>query len=405
MTTDVQKVIEKFGAAFDEYKKVNDERIEALEKGEGAGYHEDKLKLINDELNELQKLKDRFDDLETKTNRIPGGGSHEEDIAKAEHKDGFENYFRKGEATGLGELQKKALSVDTDSSGGYTVYAEIEQAIDRIMGDFGAMRSLSTVTSIGVAEYKRFVSAGGATSGWVGEKETRTETGTPTLEELVFNAKELYAEPQTTQQILDDSALNIPAWLADEVGIEFAEQEGDKFLTGNGIKQPRGLLTYPTVANASWSWGNIGIINTGAAGAFVAAPNGGDALVDLVHALKRGFRANGRFLMNDLTLAQVRKLKDSDGAYLWRAGLESGVPSTLLGYPVETDDFMPDMVADSLSIAFGDFMRAYRIVDRVGIRVLRDDITKKGFVKFYTTKRVGGGINNYQAVKFLKFAA
>lgn len=403
---ELKKTIDELASVFHEFKKTNETRLKAVEDGGAVGDLDGKLVAINERMSELTDIKTKLDALETKSNRIPGGGQQDGEKAAdiAAHVKGFNQYFRKGEIGDLRELQQKALSVGVDASAGYTVHAEIEKGIDRVMADFGAMRSLSTVMPIGTDEYKRYVSQGGAVSGWVGETEARTETGTPTLGELVFNAKEIYAEPRTTQRLLDVSIEDIGGWLAEEVGIEFAEQEGDKFLTGDGAKQPKGLLTYPTVANASWSWGNIGVINSGAAGSFVAAPSGGDALVDLVHSLKRGYRANASFLMNDLTLAAVRKLKDSDGSYLWRPGLEAGQAETLLGKPVEIDDFMPDIAADSLSIAFGDFKRAYRIVDLVGIRVLRDDITEKGFVKFYTTKRVGGGINHYEAVKFMKFA-
>jgi HK97 family phage major capsid protein len=403
---ELKETIDELASVFHEFKKTNDTRLKAVEEGGAVGDLEGKLVAINEKMSELTDVKTKLEALETKSNRIPGGGQEDGEKAAnvAAHVKGFNQYFRKGTIDGLRELEQKALSVGTDPSGGYTVHAEIEKSIDRIMGDFGAMRSLCTVMPITTSEYKRFVCLGGATSGWVGETQSRSETDTPALAELAFNVKELYSEPKTTQELLDDSIANIADWLADEVGVEFAEQEGDKFLTGNGVKQPRGLLTYPVVDNDSWSWGKIGSVNSGAAGAFAVAPNGGDALIDLTHALKRGYRANASWLMNDLTLAEVRKLKDSNGAYLWRPGIEAGAPETLLGKPIEIDDFMPDVAANSLSIAFGDFKRAYRIVDRVGVRVLRDDLTEKGFVKFYTTKRVGGGINHYEAVKFMKFA-
>lgn len=397
----------EIGAAFHEFKKANNAEIEALKKSGTGGDAREQVEAINTKLTELtterKALEDRIADMETKANRIKGTQG-EVSAEQLEHKTAFDGYFRKGTVADLADLQKKALSVDSDPSGGYTVHAEIETAIDRVMGDMSPMRRLATVRSIGSGEYKKFVNVGGATSGWVGERQTRSETNTPSLEELVFNAKELYAEPRTTQQLLDDSIIDIGGWLADEVGIEFAEQEGDKFIAGDGIKQPRGLLNYPTVANTSYAWGKLGFVPSGAAGDFVAAPNGGDALINLVHALKRGYRTSASFLMNDLTLARVRKLKDSDGNYLWRPGLEQGKPDSLLGYASETDDFMPDVAANAFSIAFGDFKRAYLIVDRVGIRVLRDDITLKGYVKFYTTKRVGGGVQNFEAVKLMKFA-
>lgn len=411
MSKELQQTINDLGAAFEEFKKTNDQRLTAKAEGGAVGELEGKLDAINTKMNELTALKTQLEALEVKTNRIgnPGSGGDDGDPEKAqaihEHKTAFDRYFRKGDASGLRALEQKALSVGTDPSGGYTVHAEIERAIDRVMGSFGAMRSECTVMPINTSEYKRYVGQGGATSGWVGETQSRTDTATPTLEELVFNTKELYAQPKTTQELLDDSIINVADWLGEEVGIEFAEQEGDKFLNGDGIKQPRGLLTYTTVANASYTWGKIGFIKTGVNGAFAATPDGGDALINLVHSLKRGYRANAKFMMNDLTFAQVRLLKDNDGNYLWRPGLAEGAPETLLGKPVVIDDFMPDIATNSLSIIFADFKRAYRIVDRIGVRVLRDDLTDKPYVKFYTTKRVGGGINHYEAVKVLKFAA
>ena len=404
-SVELKETIQNLGVAFTEFKAANDARLEKLEDGQSTNELESKLANVSAALDDLRDQKERLEALETKNNRIGGGqgaeGGSEQDIA---YKNAFDGYFRKGRDR-LDELQQKALSIGVDASGGYSVHAEIDTEIDRVSADFSPMRGLANVMKINSSEYKRYISLGGAASGWVGETDARPETATPTLAELVFNAKEVYAEPRTTQWLLDDSIINIAQWLSDEVGIEFAEQEGDKFIRGDGVKQPEGLLTATTVDNDSWSWGNIGTINSGAAGAFVAAPNASDALIDVQHALKRGFRANATWLLNDLTLASVRKLKDSDGNLLWRPGIEVGQPETLLGKPVETDDFMPDMAADSLSIAFADFKRAYLIVDRIGVRVQRDDVTLKGYIKFYTTKRVGGGINNYEAAKFLKFAA
>ena len=297
------------------------------------------------------------------------------------------------------------MTTQSDPDGGFLVPVETVGEIVRLLGDMTVMRSLATVRPVGSAVYKKVVNKGGTTSGWVGEEESRTETSTPSLSALEFPAMEVYAEPHATQSMLDDGAFDVEAWLADEVAIEFTEQEGGAFITGNGVKKPRGVLGYDTVANASWVHGKVGFVASGASGAFVAAPNGGDCLIDLQHSLKAGYRNNGTFLMNDLTMAAVRKLKDSNGAYLWRPGLEAGASDTLLSKPVAIDDNMPDISANSLSIAFGDFRRGYVITDRMGVRVLRDPFTSKGYVKFYTTKRVGGGIQNFQAIKLLKFAA
>lgn len=208
--------------------------------------------------------------------------------------------------------------------------------------------------------------------------------------------------PAATASLLDDSAVNIDEWLAEEVRVAFAEQEGTAFITGDGVNKPKGFLTYPTVSNASWSWGSIGTIATGVSGAFPTS-NAGDVLIDLTYSVKAGYRGNAHFVMNRATQAQVRKLKDGDGAYLWQPSIEPGQAPTLMGFPIAEAEDMPDIAANSLSIAFGDFRRGYLIVDRVGIRVLRDPYSAKPYVLFYTTKRVGGGVQDFDAIKLLRF--
>lgn len=265
------------------------------------------------------------------------------------------------------------------------------------------MRQLATVMPVNTQVYKKIVNMGGAGSGWVGEEEARPQTGTPTLRELLFTVMELYANPFTTQGMLDDGIVDIAAWLADEVQTTFAEQEGAAFVTGNGVKRPRGLFDYATVDNASYAWGSIGFkVSGGAAGFAASAP--GDALVDLYHALKQGYRNNASWLMSDATLGAVRKLKDGQGNYLFELPTAASPQATILGKPVYTDDNVPAVGSNAFPIAFGDFKRAYLIIDRLGVRVLRDPYSNKPYVSFYTTKRVGGGIANFEAVKFLKIS-
>lgn len=208
--------------------------------------------------------------------------------------------------------------------------------------------------------------------------------------------------PAATSSLLDDSAVNIDEWLAEEVRIAFAEQEGTAFVSGDGTNKPKGFLDYTTVANDSWTWGNIGFIATGAAGAFPAT-DPGDVLIDLIYAVKSGYRANAHFVMNRATQSVIRKMKDGDGTYLWQPSANPGESPRLLGFPVAESEDMPDIAAGSASLAFGDFQRGYLIVDRVGIRVLRDPYSAKPYVLFYTTKRVGGGVQDFEAIKFLKF--
>ena len=208
---------------------------------------------------------------------------------------------------------------------------------------------------------------------------------------------------ERNRALLDDSAVDIDQWIAEEVRLAFAQQEGQAFVTGDGVNKPKGFLAYDTIDNASWEFGKLGFISTGVAGAFPAS-NPSDKLIDLAYAVKAGYRANGTFVMNRSTQSAIRKLKDADGNYLWQPAAQPGTPSTLMGFPLVESEDMPDIAANSLSIAFGDFERGYLIVDRIGISVLRDPYSAKPYVLFYTTKRVGGGVQDFEAIKLLKFA-
>ncbi len=222
------------------------------------------------------------------------------------------------------------------------------------------------------------------------------------LAELQFPAMELYAMPAATATLLDDSAVNIDEWIAGEVETAFAEQEGTAFVTGDGTNKPTGFLSYTTVAEASWAWDKIGYIVTGVDGAFPASDES-DILIDLVYALKAGYRQNAHWVMNRSSQAAVRKLKDDAGNYIWQPSAMAGQPATLMNFPIAESEDMPDIGSDEFAIAFGDFRRGYLIVDRRGVNVLRDPYTSKPYVLFYTTKRVGGGVQDFDAIKLLKF--
>ncbi|MBA4270142.1 MAG: phage major capsid protein, partial [Methylobacterium sp.] len=262
---------------------------------------------------------------------------------------------------------------------------------------------LATVRTISSGTYKKAFSTTGPASGWVGETAARPQTSSPTLAELSFPAMELYAMPAATQTLLDDAIVNIDQWIAEEVESAFAEQEGAAFVSGDGIDKPKGFLAYPMVAEASWNWGSIGVLNTGVAGAFATA-NPSDILVDLVYALKAGYRQNASFVMNRKTQGAVRKFKDSTGQYLWQPPASIGAPATLMGFPLVEAETMPDMANNAIALAFGDFRRGYLVVDRAGVRILRDPYSAKPYVLFYTTKRVGGGVQDFAAIKGLRFA-
>jgi HK97 family phage major capsid protein len=264
------------------------------------------------------------------------------------------------------------------------------------------MRQIATVRQTSATVFKKPVSLGAA-SAWAAETGSRAETTAPTLDLLEFPAAELYAMPAATQTLLDDAYADVDEWLADEVDASFATQESTAFVTGNGTNKPKGFLSYDMIADASHAWDKIGFILSGADGAFTAS-DPADKLIDLVYALKSQFRPNARFVMNRRTVSAVRKLKDGDDTYLFRPG-GAGEASSLLGYPVTEIEDMPDIATGAFSIAFGDFRRGYLIVDRQGARVLRDPYSAKPYVLFYTTKRVGGGVQNFDAIKAMKFSA
>lgn len=404
------QVLADLQKAFAEFKTANDERLAALAKGKSDVVTNEKVDRINGEVSRLQNVVDDLNRV-VAAQRVAGGGTQDDGLtpelraARKNHRDAFAQYFRKGERQhDLNDLSvKAALQVGVNPDGGYTAPVEMDTAIDRVLANVSVMRQLATVRAITAQAYKKPVNIGGTTSGWVGETQSRVETATPRISLLDFPAMEIYAEPWTTQQALDDIALNIEEWLAQEVAIEFAEEEGAAFITGAGTNSPRGLQSYDFVANNNYAWGRVGYIASGAPGDW-AATNPADALLDVYGALRQGYRANARWLMNRNVETRVRKLKDGNGDYLWRPGLEAGSPAQLLGYPVAIDDNMPDIAANAHAIMFGDFARAYLIVDRMGIRVIRDNVTAKPYVKFYTTKRVGGGVQNFEAFKSLRFA-
>jgi HK97 family phage major capsid protein len=376
-----------------------------------------KMKAMTDALAQMadgvEKFKSRYDNridaLETGIARkeFIGGGSSRGSVSSSaaqEHKDKFLTWARKGsDPEGLRSLEVQAsLSTDIDPSGGYLVPIEMDKSIERLALDSLAMRRLARIKKT-TGEYKKPLSKGGAGGGWVSERQERTETDTPELTLFSPPMSEMYALPEVTQKLLDMSDFDVAEWLIEEVNDVLISLEGAAFITGNGVGKPKGIIDPALmVANASWEYGKTGYI----AGGHASLLNNADKLKTLKHAVKPIYRRNGVWLMNDTTQEVISKFKNGNGDYIWKEGLTEDAPDTLLGRPVEIDDNMPDIGADAYPIAFGDFNRAYTIVDHsTGIRLLRDPYTKKGFVKFYVTKRVAGGISNYQALKFMKIAS
>ncbi len=377
--------------AFEAFKDANDERLAQIEKRMSADVvTAEKVERINRAIDELT-LKSRRPTLSAERREEP-----------TEHKRAFDTYVRKGEDHGLSALEAKAMSIGSNPDGGYLVPSETEAEIGRLLSKASPMRSIADVRQVSSSIYKKPFATTGASAGWVGEIAARPQTNSPTLAELQFPAMEIYAMPAATQALLDDSAVNLDEWIAREVETVFAEQESEAFIVGNGTNKPRGFMDYPKVANASWTWGNTGYVATGVAGGF-AASNPSDKLVDLIYGVKAGYRQNGRWILNRSTQAAIRKFKDAQGNYLWQPAATADGNAMLLSFPVVESEYMPDIATDSHAIAFGDFKRGYLIVDRVGVRMLRDPYSSKPYVLFYTTKRVGGGIQDFDAIKTLKF--
>lgn len=401
---DAMRVLDELKKTVTDFKAAHEEELKGIKKNFADVVTTEKVERINSEISALQKA---IDDINTAqaAARLGGGAGSPMDPAAKEHAKAFGSYFRQGIEAGLRDMEARAqLESGSDPDGGYLVPTQMEQSIDRVLGTVSSFRGLASTMTIGTDSYKKQVNVGGTASGWVGENEGRPETQAPTLRELEFSLQELYAFPFSTQRTIDDARLDVEQWLANEVATVFAEQESQSFLVGDGIRKPRGLLSYPTVANASWAWGKLGYTVTGGASGFAStAP--ADAFIDLYYALKAGYRTNASWLTSDAVMKSIRKFKDGDGNYLWAPPTAPDAPSTLLGKPVHTDDYMPELGAGAFPVAFGDFRRAYLILDRIGIRVLRDALTVKGKVGFYTTKRVGGGLQNFEAVKLLKCAA
>lgn len=312
----------------------------------------------------------------------------------------FERFLRAG--TGL---EAKAMSGASDVAGGYAVPDELDARIDATLKNVSPIRSIASVVRVGSSGYRKLVASGGFESGWAAETAARDETDTPVFNEVAPPMGDLYANPAASQAMLDDAGFDVETWLSDEIAREFAAAEGAAFVSGNGVNKPKGFLSAPNAATADGvrAFGTLQYLVSGAAGGFAANPE--EKLIDLVQALRAPYRQGASWVMNSATLARVRKFKTSDGALLWQPGLAAGQPATLLGYPVVEAEDMPDIAANSLSIAFGNFQAGYLIAERGETQILRDPYSNKPFVHFYATKRVGGMVSNSEAIKLLKFAA
>jgi HK97 family phage major capsid protein len=310
-----------------------------------------------------------------------------------------DGYLRRGT-----EVELKSFTGSVLADGGYAVPREIDETIDTTLKAISPIRAIANVVRVGSSGYRKLVTQNGVASGWAAEIDPRPITGTPAFNEIVPSFGDLYANPAASQAMLDDAAFDVEGWLAGEIATEFAKAEGSAFINGNGTNKPKGFLQSPngTASDNTRAFGTLQYIASGAAGAFVTNPE--NKLIDLVHALRAPYRQGASWVMNASTLATIRKIKTADGAFIWQAGLALGQPDTLLGYPVVEAEEMPDIAANSLSIAFGNFKAGYLIAERAETSIIRDPFTNKPYVHFYATKRIGGAVANSEAIKLMKFA-
>lgn len=427
MAEEIKGVIEGLGRDFEEFKKANDQRLKEIEeKGHADPILTEKVDKMSAGLNQLDEMKSRIERAETmaarRTKYSADGSDLDEKAAKwaemnakrrgirfegefgasdlKEYRKAFQQYMRKGQMAE--DLHAKALSVGIDPDGGYTVEPDTNGRIVEKIFETSPMRQVAAQQTIGTDALEGLYDLDEAASGWVGETQARPETSTPKLASWRIPVHEIYAFPFATQKVLDDAMIDLEAWLSNKVADKFAREENEAFVNGDGVGKPRGFLTYPSGTTLP---GTIQRFFTGEAGAFAASPDGGDILLDAIYGMKQGLRSGARWHMPRSVTAEVRKLKDGEGRYLWQPGIAAGEPASLLGYAVLEFEDMPELADGSLSIAFANMGEAYQIVDRHGIRVLRDPYTNKPFVGFYSIKRTGGDVLDFDAIKLIEFGA
>jgi HK97 family phage major capsid protein len=441
---EMKKKLEELDGAFEQFKKANDEAL-ALKEDKGSVPHAKQEQVdtlsqsitdLQAELKELVKMQKQVEELENMLARADLDGSGGNATAQLEEMkaaaqlvayktgkpveqvlasgevdiEGFRNYkksflklCRTTNPDTLSTEERMALSVGADPAGGYWVTPDTSGTMVKLIYQTSPMRSVASIMTIGTDALEGPRDLDEATTGWVGEQDSRPETATPETGEYRIPVNEQYALPKTTQKLLDDASFPVESWLVEKVSDKFARTENTAFVLGNGVKQPRGFLTYPAGTPSKATFEVIQVTNSGAAGAF-AATDPGDPLIDMVFNIKAPLRTGAVWAMSSLTEAAVRKLKDGQGNYLWQPDFGKMTGGLLLGFPTTNFEDMPAIAANSLSLAFANWKKGYQIVDRIGIRLLKDPYTSKGYVLYYFTKRVGGDVLNFEAIKIMKFA-
>jgi HK97 family phage major capsid protein len=426
---EVTKAIADVQNAFAELKATDDERQkEMLTKGAVDTLLDEKLTKINDDIAEKQTQIDKLytsqrrahitldgkdvdiEELNEKAQKWADARAYARGTKASEfgydeqmaYKAAFKQYLRKDDRV-LSADEQKALSVGSDPDGGYVVSPDTSGRMVKKIFETSDVRRYASTQVISTNVLEGLFDLDESSSGWVSETATRTETTTPQLKAWSIPVHELYAEPRATQKLLDDAEIDMESWLAEKVASQMARTENSAFVNGDGVGKPRGFLDYPT---GTTNPGQLKRFLTGVDGDFAADPSGGDAMINMIYNLKAEYRNNANFFMNRTTMGGVRLLRDGDNNMLWQPSFVAGQPSQILGYGIASFEDMPDYTTtDALAIAFGDMRQAYQIVERQGTRVLRDPFTAKPYIKFYTTRRVGGDVINFEAINLLEFTA
>lgn len=410
----VTQAIEASNKAFEEFKALNEKRLALIEKGAGgAGELQAQMEKAFKDMAEQKAV---IETLEAKLERPHlGGDGKPVDEAQQKHRAAFKGYITKGQAYGEDGLEYtqgvslKSLATTAGPDGGFAVPKVIDGQVEELLVNISPIRSIASVQQISTQDFHKLVNRRGTSSGWVGETQTRSETNTPQLADVAPPMGEIYANAMATQTMLDDAFFNAEQWLSENISVEFARAEGAAFVSGTGVKQPIGFTSVPAAAtaDATRDFGTLEYLATGAAGAFKtlsSTVNPADDLFTLVSKLKAGYRAGSVWVMNKNTLFKIMGFKDYQGRYVFSPTTAPGMDDTILGYPVVEAEDMPDYTTtDAYAVSFGNFKRGYLIVDRIGTRVLRDPFSNKPYIGFYTTKRLGGGVVNSEAIKHLKF--
>ena len=351
----------------------------------------------------LQKQEERLTMLDTKMTHAavrPALATSAE--IEVPHRKAFNAYLRSGDDDGLRGLvpEGKSMSTAVNGDGGFLVDPITSEAVKSVLDSTASIRAIAAVVTVEASSFDVLIDQGETGAGWSDEISGSSETATPTIDRISIKLHELSAMPKASQRLLDDSAFDIETWLAGRVADKFSRAEAAAFINGDGNDKPRGFLDHDAVDNDVWTWGNLGYVPTGVDGGL----GDGDAIIDLVYALGAEYRAKACFVLNSKTAGALRKLKDADGRHLWSDGLAAAEPARLLGYPVLIAEDMPDIAAGADAIAFGNFSAGYTIAERPDLRVLRDPFSAKPHVLFYATKRVGGDVSDFAAIKLLRCA-